>query len=218
MRCVMPYTPSGIAARAGDALLAQAPDAELVDVSGSPTAYHVLLERLWADQQDFMLVEHDNVIAPGTVAALEACPWEWCACPHTPLSERWAHVCNPWGGIDKVPERQLVRLRCRGVAAEPQHARERHRLAVALPLGGREPLLPQCVRDGSEVACSLACQTLGTGYQVSLRNLIRLSIPTVLRLPEYLSPRPVRTHTAEREHARSRAAMPAGRPRRSVAE
>jgi hypothetical protein len=77
----MPFTPDGIDERAWQALVAQAPHAERVDLSGSPVAYWELLRELWTGGEDVMLVEHDNVIKAGCVAALDACPAPWCSCP-----------------------------------------------------------------------------------------------------------------------------------------
>ena len=65
------------------ALQAQAQAVELVDVSGDPTAHWALLVELWSEQRDFLLVEHDFVITPNTVAtvAFDACPAPWCSAP-----------------------------------------------------------------------------------------------------------------------------------------
>jgi hypothetical protein len=63
------------------ALQDQAPVVETVDVSGSVTAYWELLCRLWTEQRDFLLVEHDIVIAPATLATFNACPHAWCSAP-----------------------------------------------------------------------------------------------------------------------------------------
>jgi hypothetical protein len=78
MRVVCPWTRLQPDTEA--ALKAQAPQTEFVDVSGSPTAYWSLLSDLWALQEDFIVVEHDVVIAPGTIAGFEACPESWCGC------------------------------------------------------------------------------------------------------------------------------------------
>jgi hypothetical protein len=92
MRVVMPVAGERQDERAWAALVAQAPHAERVDVSGSPTAYYELIASLWAGAEDFAIVEHDVTIAEGTIAALEACPEAWCSCPSAPRSERWANV------------------------------------------------------------------------------------------------------------------------------
>jgi len=90
MRVVMPFAGVRRDERAVEALLAQAPDAELVDVSASPTAYFELLCDVWDAQVDTLVVEHDVVIAAGTIETLEACPWAWCSCPATAKADRWA--------------------------------------------------------------------------------------------------------------------------------
>lgn len=58
-------------------------DAEYIDVSGSQTAYHELLLRLWADGQGFVNIEHDIVVRPGLVAEFVACPEPWCGSPYS---------------------------------------------------------------------------------------------------------------------------------------
>jgi hypothetical protein len=62
-------------------VLAQAPDAEFVDVSSDEFAYWRLLCELWADGETFLMIEHDNEIAPGMVEELDACEHLWCSCP-----------------------------------------------------------------------------------------------------------------------------------------
>jgi hypothetical protein len=64
------------------ALEAQAPGrVEYVDVSGSPYAYWELMRALWTAGEDFALVEHDVVVADGTIDAFERCPAGWCCAP-----------------------------------------------------------------------------------------------------------------------------------------
>ncbi len=101
MRVVCAYHPCHLRRGTVDALVAQAPHAEFVDVSGDPHDYWRLFARLWCEGGDFLLVEHDIVIADGTVAALEACPEPWCTCPiavtyrHTGSHEAYLQ-CNRW--------------------------------------------------------------------------------------------------------------------------
>jgi hypothetical protein len=100
----MPFTAAGRSERAVAALLEQAPHAELVDVSAGPTSYHDLWRDLWHAGEDFAMVEHDVILAPGTIAALDACPWPWCSVPaeHGWMSTTtagWgaaALCCNRW--------------------------------------------------------------------------------------------------------------------------
>lgn len=102
LRVVVGYTPHHLARRTVEAIVAQAPHAEFVDVSERPDSYYELFARLWADAQDFMLVEHDVVIRPGTVAALDACPEPWCSCAIAAEVERRRgeheayFQCNRW--------------------------------------------------------------------------------------------------------------------------
>ena len=51
---------------------------EMVDVSGSDTAYYELLCQLWADGKSFCLVEHDIVVTLGTIESMDGCGHEWC--------------------------------------------------------------------------------------------------------------------------------------------
>lgn len=100
MRVVMP-TAVGADERAWAALVAQAPHAERVDVSGDPLAYWRLLCELWAAGEDLILVEHDVILGPGTLLALDACPESWCSCPAadsewtTGFAAAWLQ-CNRW--------------------------------------------------------------------------------------------------------------------------
>ena len=71
-----PY-PEVIAALAADGI---AP--ETVDVGGSPTAYHELFIRLWADGDGFVVVEHDVVVPRGAIRSLERCREPWCGVPY----------------------------------------------------------------------------------------------------------------------------------------
>lgn len=83
-----------------DSLIEQAPHTEFADVSAGRDSYYELFVELWQAREDFMLVEHDIVIAPGTVAALGACPHPWCACPisvHLAVGNSYAAFqCNRW--------------------------------------------------------------------------------------------------------------------------
>jgi hypothetical protein len=75
------YTPKHLKRRTVEAILAQQPHAEFFDISGRPDSYYEMFKRLWADQRDFMLIEHDIVIRPNTLEVLDACPEPWCSCP-----------------------------------------------------------------------------------------------------------------------------------------
>ena len=114
MRVVCAFHPRHLRRGTVDALVAQASHTEFVDVSDSPDAYHALFARLWADRRDFALVEHDIVIADGTLAALEECPEPWCSCPigstyaRTGFTEAYFQ-CNRWraeimAALPYVPE------------------------------------------------------------------------------------------------------------------
>jgi hypothetical protein len=82
MRLVIPYTQleDGVLDALGDHI------ADLRDVSGSITAYWELLAELWADGQDWAIVEQDIIINPDTLTSFEECPEEWCVSPYPYLS------------------------------------------------------------------------------------------------------------------------------------
>jgi hypothetical protein len=80
MHVVVPHT-SLLREETIAAIRRETEDIELVDVSGSETAYWELFCELWDRQEAFTLIEHDVVIAPGTLAALESCPRPWCSLP-----------------------------------------------------------------------------------------------------------------------------------------
>lgn len=80
MRVVCCYAPNHLRRGTVESLRGQAPHAEFVDVSSGPDAYFEAFRSLWLAQEDFLLVEHDLVLAPGTVDALEACGEPWCSC------------------------------------------------------------------------------------------------------------------------------------------
>lgn len=81
MRVVCAYAPARLRRGTIDALVDQSPSCEFVDVSGAQDAYWSLFRDLWRAGEDFMLVEHDILIAPGTVEAFTRCPEPWCAAP-----------------------------------------------------------------------------------------------------------------------------------------
>ena len=54
-------------------------DVEIVDCTGKQTLYHETLEQYWAEQQDWVNVEHDVVIHEEVLHTFDRCPWPWCA-------------------------------------------------------------------------------------------------------------------------------------------
>ena len=52
-----------------------------VDVS-APGAYWELFRGLWRAGEDVILIEHDIVVGPGTIAHFDRCPESWCTCPY----------------------------------------------------------------------------------------------------------------------------------------
>lgn len=109
MRVICPHT--GEPHPDTTAALARWPGSiELVDVSESPYAYAQLLRELWADAEDFLLVEHDVVPGPGAIAQMAACPNPYCAAPYP-----WTTTLGPALGFTRF--RSLL-LRCYPSAAE----------------------------------------------------------------------------------------------------
>lgn len=80
MRVVCPFTT--LRPQTAEALDASGYPWEPVDVSGSDEDYWELLYDLWAARQDFCIVEHDIIIAPGILAEFESCPELWCVSPY----------------------------------------------------------------------------------------------------------------------------------------
>jgi hypothetical protein len=73
--------------------------AQLVDVSGSDTAYFELLRELWAKGESFCLVEHDIVVTPGTISSMNDCGHEWCASKYSYLrGSYWGLGCTRFRG------------------------------------------------------------------------------------------------------------------------
>ncbi len=62
-----------------EALERFAPNAELVDVSSDDEAYWRLVRDLWADQEDFLLIEHDIEITEDVLRSVADCSALWCA-------------------------------------------------------------------------------------------------------------------------------------------
>jgi hypothetical protein len=71
VRVVFPYT-----VRLDEAIVSLPPWAEQVDVSQDDEAYYRLLASLWHDAQDFVILEHDQVLPPTALEGFEKCP-EW---------------------------------------------------------------------------------------------------------------------------------------------
>ncbi len=79
MRIVVPYT--NLRPEVRDALDAYSAEVEYVRLGRRVTSYWALMCRLWADQEDFMLFEHDIVPPIGLLKAFEDCPEPWCSGP-----------------------------------------------------------------------------------------------------------------------------------------
>lgn len=97
-RVVCAFHPAWLRRGTRDELLAQDPGTEFRDVSADDHAYWRLLVELWRDGRDFLLCEHDALLAPGAVEALERCPAPWCACASTAHPDAAWLQCNRWRG------------------------------------------------------------------------------------------------------------------------
>lgn len=126
MRVVCPYTPACLRPETVAALTDTGYPYDLVDVSGSDTAYADLVERLWAEGRDFLLVEHDMLPTSEAVAAMAGCPRLWCANPY-PVN----HQVGEW-----IIGHGFARYRAELMAAEPDAAEA----AGAAMFGQRWPL------------------------------------------------------------------------------
>lgn len=62
---------------------------EFANVGGSDYSYFELFKRLWAEQKDFLIVEHDIVPNDAAIASLARCNHLWCGCPY-PISGQMA--------------------------------------------------------------------------------------------------------------------------------
>jgi hypothetical protein len=75
---VVPYTQLRPETRAG--LVGE--DAIFVDVSDDKSRYFWLLEALWYRNEGSIIVEHDIVVNPDTIASLRDCTEDWCGAPY----------------------------------------------------------------------------------------------------------------------------------------
>src|SRR5438105_15243079 len=84
MKVIIPYTPQRLVGghlrglTATTAAFGVSVDARLVDVSGSDFDYYGLMKALWAQQETFIIVEHDALPSSGTLPELWKCPESWC--------------------------------------------------------------------------------------------------------------------------------------------
>lgn len=83
MKVVVPFTSEGMRVSSHSAVMWQANAVGIVplfhDVSGSDTAYCELLAMLWAEGQDFVIVEHDVVPHHRVFREFTECPEPYCA-------------------------------------------------------------------------------------------------------------------------------------------
>lgn len=101
MRVICPWTDLRPETRA--ALEADGIEAEYVNVNGSQTAYHELLERTWREGRGFVIVEHDIVPWPGALRTLWDCSCDWGGYAY-PTSTAW----NAWLGCTKFSDALVV--------------------------------------------------------------------------------------------------------------
>jgi len=63
------------------------------DVGGSLFAYSQLVERLWKEQESFLIVEHDVELSLRALRQARHCPCEWGVSPYR----------GPWDGVGTPP-------------------------------------------------------------------------------------------------------------------
>lgn len=117
MRVIVPHVE--ITPECDNALWAYAPTAERIDVGHDDEAYWRLLNRLWHTGQSFLLIEHDVVIGPDTVAEMTGCPKEWCAASYPYISTvSYGLACTKFRGslmarfpnlFDMIGEAEIMR-------------------------------------------------------------------------------------------------------------
>lgn len=110
MRVAVPFTADRLRGETIDAVLAAGKHAGALvrevtfwDVSGSDTAYLETLALLWADEEDFVIVEHD--VVPDLTAFLElgVCTSPYCCFPYA-----WTTCVGPALGCTRF-RRELLR-------------------------------------------------------------------------------------------------------------
>ncbi len=62
-----------------------------VDVSHHPATYPQTLDRWWGEAEPFVNVEHDMVVPPGAIEALEECPEPWCWHCYAGQAKPWSY-------------------------------------------------------------------------------------------------------------------------------
>ena len=63
------------------------PSYELVDVSGSDTAYVDFFQSRWDEGKDFISMEHDIVPWPGAIDQIAQCKAPWCVFMYDPVED-----------------------------------------------------------------------------------------------------------------------------------
>lgn len=100
-RVVLAYTKVRPGVR--EALAATGAEWDEVETVGS-TGYYDLMADLWRSQRDVIIVEHDVIVRPDSLAELDACARDWCAFPTPYLQGDYAGLsCTKFSG-------QLMRL------------------------------------------------------------------------------------------------------------
>lgn len=79
MKVVVPYTKLSWET---NVRLVGRPQVEYVDVSDSDTAYFYLLQELWDDARDFIIVEQDIVPTNEVLNSFEGCKHDYCCAPY----------------------------------------------------------------------------------------------------------------------------------------
>lgn len=78
MRVFVPATPTGLHPATLPSILRDGYQAHVVPMTGVES-YYELIGHLWAEMEDFAIVEHDMELHTGALESFERCPNLWCA-------------------------------------------------------------------------------------------------------------------------------------------
>ena len=81
MKLIVPHTQAmrPIVPEVLERVLGLKPDYRFID---GDQDYFYLMENLWHEQEDVIIVEHDVLPWPGAIEELAQCPYPWCSCSY----------------------------------------------------------------------------------------------------------------------------------------
>lgn len=104
-RVVVPYTRLHPATAAS--IAEHAPHAELTQLAETDgLAYWRLLDTIWRDGRDVVIIEHDNALRADVLPSFDACPRLWCTFPY-----QGEHALIPRGALGCVRFRGMLMTR-----------------------------------------------------------------------------------------------------------